>query len=431
MSISSSLNAGVAGLNANAQRLSTISDNIANSGTFGYRRAVTDFHSIVISGGGRYAAGGVRTSTLRLIDERGPLVSTSNPTDIAIAGRGMLPVTTATDVANGGRQRLSLTPTGSFRPDDRGYLTTPSGLVLMGWPADADGRIPAFPRDTAAGLQPVQVGISRLEGLATSRIDLGVNLPATETVAGADGAVQQLAIEYFDNLGASQTLEVTFTPTVPAAGSSNEWRMQIADSASGGAVIAEYTVDFDPTRANGGAILNVATVTGDPYDAATGIIPIAVAGGPIDLDIGRPGQLSKLTQLSNNFSPTSISKNGAPVGNLVNVEVDGAGIVSAVYDTGFTRAIYQIPVADVTNQNALTVGDNQTFTVSSESGPFFLWDAGSGPTGDMIGYAREESTTDVAQELTQLIQTQRAYSSNAKVIQTVDEMLQETTNIKR
>ena len=35
MTISSSLNAGVAGLSANASRLSTISDNIANSNTFG------------------------------------------------------------------------------------------------------------------------------------------------------------------------------------------------------------------------------------------------------------------------------------------------------------------------------------------------------------------------------------------------------------
>ena len=47
------------------------------------------------------------------------------------------------------------------------------------------------------------------------------------------------------------------------------------------------------------------------------------------------------------------------------------------------------------------------------------------------GFAREQSTTDIANELTQLIQTQRAYSSNAKIIQTVDEMLQETTNLKR
>jgi flagellar hook protein FlgE len=73
----------------------------------------------------------------------------------------------------------------------------------------------------------------------------------------------------------------------------------------------------------------------------------------------------------------------------------------------------------------------QTYKVSQDSGNFFLWDAGDGPTGSVESYAREESTVDVAAELTQMIQTQRAYSSNAKVIQTVDEMLQETTNLKR
>ena len=75
--------------------------------------------------------------------------------------------------------------------------------------------------------------------------------------------------------------------------------------------------------------------------------------------------------------------------------------------------------------------DKQVYMPSPESGSFFLWDAGDGPTGDIVAFAREESATDVASELTDMIQTQRAYSSNAKVIQTVDEMLQETTNIKR
>jgi flagellar hook protein FlgE len=51
--------------------------------------------------------------------------------------------------------------------------------------------------------------------------------------------------------------------------------------------------------------------------------------------------------------------------------------------------------------------------------------------GDVVSFALEESATDIAAELTNLIVTQRAYSSSAKVIQTVDEMLQETTNIKR
>ena len=103
----------------------------------------------------------------------------------------------------------------------------------------------------------------------------------------------------------------------------------------------------------------------------------------------------------------------------------------ALFDVGITRTIYQIPLVDVPNPNGLAVLDDQTYSVTTDSGSFFLWDAGDGPTGDLISYAREESATDVAGELTNLIQTQRAYSSNAKVIQTVDEMLQETTNLKR
>ena len=103
----------------------------------------------------------------------------------------------------------------------------------------------------------------------------------------------------------------------------------------------------------------------------------------------------------------------------------------ANYDTGVSRVVYQVPLVDLPNPNGMIAMDRQTYMPSSESGSYFLWNAGEGPTGDILGYAREESATDVAGELTNMIQTQRAYSSNAKVIQTVDEMLQETTNIKR
>ena len=86
---------------------------------------------------------------------------------------------------------------------------------------------------------------------------------------------------------------------------------------------------------------------------------------------------------------------------------------------------------DVPNPNGMMSLDAQTYRPTLDSGPFFLWDAGDGPTGEISGFARQESATDVAGELTSMIQTQRAYSSNAKVIQTVNEMLQETTNIIR
>jgi len=434
MTISSSLNAGVAGLSANASRLATISDNIANSGTFGYKRAVTDFHSMVINGSrGSYSAGGVRATTNRLIDERGSITSTSNVSDLAVRGRGMMPVTTesAIGVGNVGSEFL-LTTTGSFRPDKDGYLRSESGLVLMGWPATPDGTIPGYPRDTATGLEPIRINANQAAGEATTYVDLGINLPATSSQFGSEGFAESLTIAYFDNLGTSEELTVEFTPTVPAAaGSSNEWTMTVRDRASAGAVVGEYILQFDSTRGSGGTLQSVTAVTGGGHDNVTGRVDVTVAGGPLGIGIGQLGQQGGLTQLSDTFAPVSVQKDGNPVGNMTSIDIDANGFVRASFDTGINRVIYQIPLVDVTNFNGLEALDSQTYQVGPNSGSYFLWDAGDGPTGDLLSYALEESATDVAGELTSLIQTQRAYSSNAKVIQTVDEMLQETTNIKR
>jgi flagellar hook protein FlgE len=435
MTISSSLSAGVSGLNANATRLAAISDNIANSSTFGYKRASSDFTSMVITsnrGAGTYSAGGVRASTIRLIDERGDLVGTGSATDLAIAGRGMLPVINEVSLGNAlSDTPLLMTRTGSFRTDADGVMKTDSGLVLLGWAADADGTIPSNPRDTISGLVPVVINTNQTAGDPTSAMNLGVNLPATYTVAGSTAVPPPLSVEYFGNLGTSESLQVTFIPVVPASGSSNQWTMEIRDSASGGALIGEYSLTFDDSRGAGGTLASVSVVSGGAYNAADGTLALTVDGGPMTVGIGRLGDPNGLTQLSDSFAPVSITKNGSPVGNLTTVEVDEKGYVNATYDTGFTRRLYQIPIVDVPNPNGLLSLSNQTYQVSPDSGSFFLWDAGSGPTGSIQGYSREGSKTDVAAELTNLIQTQRAYSSNAKVIQTVDEMLQETTNIKR
>jgi flagellar hook protein FlgE len=435
MTISSSLSAGVAGLNANATRLASISDNIANSSTFGYKRALTDFTSMVITsnrGAGTYSAGGVRASTVRLIEERGDLVGTGNAMDLAIAGRGMLPVINEVSLGNAlSDTPLLMTRTGSFRTDADGVMKTDSGLVLLGWAANADGTFPPNPRDTISGLVPVVINTNQTAGDPTTEMNLGVNLPATYTVAGSTATPPPLSVEYFGNLGTSESLEVTFVPVVPATGSSNQWTMQIRDSASGGTLIGEYGLTFDDSRGAGGTLASVTVISGGAYNPADGTLALTVDGGPMTVGIGRLGDPNGLTQLSDSFAPVSITKNGSPVGNLTTVEVDEKGYVNATYDTGFTRRLYQIPIVDVPNPNGLLSLSNQTYQVSPESGSFFLWDAGSGPTGSIQGYSREGSKTDVAGELTSLIQTQRAYSSNAKVIQTVDEMLQETTNIKR
>lgn len=432
MSLSSSMNAGISGLRSNATRLATISDNIANSATYGYRRANTSFHSMVVGSGiagqGAYSAGGVRTTTLRLVDQGGSLVGTQNSTDIALSGRGFLPVTTSLGAQlEDGTSPLLLTTTGSFRQDAQGYLRDSSGHVLLGWPANPDGSIPPNPRDSIAGLRPVKMDVNQQANLPTSNIRFGANLPASATLPDADGESRVMTVEYFDALGLAQRISVELTPVLTPGSVSNTWQMTLTDSGSG-AALGSFDLVFDDSVGAGGTL---ASVTGNGYDPVTGEIALTIGSQTIQFGIGRIGDGDGLVQRGTTFSPTGIEQDGFGAGDFAGLMIDDNGNLEAVFDQGFRRTLFRIPVVDVPNPNGLTSVNAQAFRVSRDSGPFFLWDAGDGPVGEFVGFALQESATDVAAELTGLIQTQRAYSSNAKVIQTVDEMFQETTNIKR
>lgn len=434
MTISSSLNAGVSGLTANATRLATISDNIANSSTIGYRRSVVDFSSLVLDqNSAAYAAGGVITNAFKDVGEVGSLISTGNATDLAVAGRGFLPVTDAVGaVSNPSERDLLLAPTGSFSTDESGNLRTESGLFLLGWEADSQGNIGNINRSSGVDLVPINIASAQLNAEATTAINLGINLPADLTASTGLGDPVTLPLEYFDTLGRSQTLTLNFTPNIPATGFSNEWSVELLDNSTG-TPTSVGTIDlvFDESAGTAGRILSATPGTGVTYDAATGNAQINLPHGAVDVFIGRPGDTAGLTQLAAPFSPTSVTVDGAPIGNLESIDVDDQGFLQAIYDNGFVRTLFQIPVGDVPNLNGLDAQDGQAFRVSADSGDLFLWDAGRGPVGNIAGFALQESTTDIATELTDLIETQRAYSSNATLVQAVDEILQETTNLRR
>jgi flagellar hook protein FlgE len=174
------------------------------------------------------------------------------------------------------------------------------------------------------------------------------------------------------------------------------------------------------------------TPTLGTYDATTGLVTVTTgAGEALSISVGTPGNNDGLTQFAGGFTPTQVTKNGASFATVAEVELGEDGVLSAVFTNGQRQPIYRIPLVDVVNPDGLTPVDGNAFRLSRESGPMYLWDAGDGPVGKTFGFSLELSTTDVAKELTNLIETQRAYSSNAKVIQTADEMLQETTNLKR
>ncbi|WP_111428261.1 flagellar hook-basal body complex protein [Rhodobacteraceae bacterium DSL-40] len=446
MGISTSMNAGVSGLNANGNKLSTIADNIANSETYGYKRSDMDFSSMTVSaggssgvvGGGRAAlAGGVSTNAIWNIAAKGALEGTSNSTDIAVSGRGMLPVTSlASYQANADDLDLMLTTTGSFHTDKDGYLTTSSGIVLLGWPADTEGNILPAARDTTASLEPVKINLSSVSAVPTENINMYANLPATDTGPDGTGTARMMTLEYFDSLGSAQNLTVSYTPTV-ADPQSNEWTMEIVDEKSGNSV-GTYTITFSDATATAGQVASVVQVDGGAgayttsYDTSTGQLTMELNGQTIMVAIGSDsGGPQYLSQLSSSFSSKGVTHDGSPAGTYQGVTIDENGFIKASYSSGFSKVLYQVPLADVANLDGLSVLDNQCFAVSAASGSLYLWEPGDGPTGTVEGFALELSTTDIATELTDMIRTQRAYSSNAKIIQTVDEMLQETTNLKR
>jgi flagellar hook protein FlgE len=432
MTITSSMNAGIATLNVNSTRLGVIADNIANASTDGFKRGDVDFKAMVNARPTDtvYSAGGVRAITRRAISELGAIEATTNPTDLAVLGRGFLPVgMPGPDIAN---PTVRLMTSASFNADKDGYLRNASGHLLMGWPALANGTVPAYARQSLVDLKPVRVDFNQFVANPTTEINLSYNLPATATQAGAPGEALTSAITYYGNLGSTERLTMTFTPEVPQAGGSNTWRLDIADSASADAIVGSYTLVFANDQGGGGRLASITAIGASPaYDFAEGTTELTVGGGTIRLSLGRDGAVEGLTQLADNFVPVSIRRDGSPVGILNAVEVDGAGNLFAISTEGSRRLIYQVPLLDVPNPNALIAHSDQTYELSRDAGNFFLWTAGQGPTGRIAGFSREQSNADIAQELTHLIRTQRAYSTGAKVVQTADEMLQETNNIKR
>ncbi|MEM6973330.1 MAG: flagellar hook-basal body complex protein [Pseudomonadota bacterium] len=439
MTLSSSLGAGVAGLQVNASRLATISDNIANASTTGYKRADVEFESLIVpNAANSYTAGGVRSNAVRDIATPGTLTATTSALDLAISGNGFLPVTDTIAASEGVlNPPFMLTTTGAFSRDAEGLLTTRTGLALTGWRTNPDGTLPTtVVRTGPDDLEPVRIVPFLNEPIRTSEADLIVNLPSFDTAAGSAGDPYTIQLNYFDPLGSTEQLTATFTPDVATTGQSNAWSLSITDSASTtGTPIGEFDLVFSDATPTAGQIQSLTVTGGGGYTAANGELNVNTASGPIDIFIGglaggtvqRPG----ITQVAGDFVAISVDSDGSSAGALARLELDDAGFLRGVYDNGANIALYQIPVVDVPNQDGLDLGMAQTFSLTTASGNATLYDAGTASVGTIEGFSLQESNVDIARELTQLIQTQRSYSSNATVIRTVDEMLQETTNLKR
>src|SRR4051812_30301885 len=139
MSLYGALSAGVSGLNAQANNLALISDNIANVNTVGFKGSFGEFSTLVTQQSlpNSYAAGGVQFNRISQFDHQGILQSTASPTDVAVAGSGFFVVNTTTGSTSS--DQFLFSRAGSFRTDNQGNLLNTAGYYLQGWPTNPSG----------------------------------------------------------------------------------------------------------------------------------------------------------------------------------------------------------------------------------------------------------------------------------------------------
>lgn len=418
MSLYGVLRTGVSGMNAQSNLLGTVADNIANSGTTGYKRALTEFSSLILqSGYGNYNSGAVVTNVRRTIGEQGSLAYTTSATDLAIQGNGFFVVKDA-----GGMPFL--TRAGSFTVNGaNGDLINAAGFTLMGY--DISNGDPTSVLNGFANLVPVNLSAMTMKATPTTSGSFMVNLPSNAKVETGDTPADNLAtskysakssLVVYDNLGNQITLDVYMTKT---GTSPDQWEYAVynsADAASGGgfpyssAALTTSTLNFD---AQG-------KLTSTPSLSFT--VP---NGQAVTLD------LTGTTQLATDYTPINVAVNGNAPATLAGVTITNDGTVYANYSNGAKAPVFRIPLADVPSPDNLETSDGNVFSTTPGSGNIQLGFPTEGGRGSMVSGALEQSNVDMASELTEMIVAQRDYTANSKVFQTGSELLEVLMNLKR
>lgn len=400
MSLYGMMRTGVSGMNAQANRLSAVADNIANASTVGYKRADAQFSSLVLPNtAGQYNSGSVETNIRYGISDQGGIRPTSSTTDLAIDGNGYFVVSDADGTP-------FLTRAGSFVPDQYGNLVNTSGYYLMGYPADANGNVTTV-ANSFDGLERVNVKQSDLVATPSTSGNFTVNLPSTDTVPATGEFNHKTSLIAYDNLGGKITLDVYFTKT-----GDNTWDVSIKNAADG-VEVGTTTLNFDGTN---GKLLSGGDVAVDLT---------AYNGQSLDLNLGSSKQLAK------DYTISEAVINGQAPSPIKGVDIGKDGSVVALYENGAQKLLYRIPLGTVASPDRMSVISGNVFSPSAESGNIQLGFPEGGGMGKISSGALEESNADIAQELTDMIEAQRSYTANSKVFQTGSELMDVLVNLKR
>ena len=454
MSLFGALFSGVSGLAAQSQAMGIIADNITNVNTTAFKRTTSEFSSLVTGSrtASSFAPGGVQPAVRQLVDTQGLLHVSNSATDLAINGDGFFVVSdiSAPTATTG---QFSFTRAGSFVPDKNGDLKNAAGFFLRGYEV-TDTTKGTITSDRTNLLATKTVNVTNFNGTAqkTTSVKIQANLQSTQAISAqeatynpavsatnmASGTVTpdfKRSVQIFDSQGGSRTLTFAFLKDAAAV---NQWNTEI---------FIEPSTDITPvaphdgqvstglTKFNADGSINFASTTvtltsvSIPFGGTTGTgitTPQTIAIG-----FGTTAKTDGLTQIAGASELVGTDVDGALFGKLNDVTVNDLGVVTANFSNGLQQDIFKLPIATFSNPNGLVQKNGTAFLASNASGDFTLQLAGESGAGTIAPSSLEASSVDLAEEFTDMIVTQRAFSAAGKIITTTEDMLDELVRLKR
>jgi flagellar hook protein FlgE len=401
----------LSGLVASEAQLQTVSNNLANLDTVGYKDQSTSFNDLFAQSSALNGVGDPLQQGLGVVASQtvsnftnGTPTSTGVNSNMAISGNGFFVIQNRSGV----RQ---YTQAGDFTTNSQGQLTDPNGDLVMGYPA-VNGVV-----NNASPLQPLTINQGQVvPASATTSFNFSLNLDAAPSTTGSASTFSNTT-QVFDSLGNPQELSINYTNTGP-----NTWSysVNLPTSATGAAStqLTSGTLTFNSsgqlTSPTGSIAINVPSLS-------DGAAPMTLNWNLND-SAGKP----TITQTSAASGMSNLTQNGYASGTLSNYSVTADGTIEGSFTNGQNLALGQVAMANFANPQGLALVGGNAFQATYAAGVAQIGTAGSGGIGTITGGSIEASNVDVATEFGKMIVAQQAYQANAKTITTMDQLVQTT-----
>jgi len=404
-----SFRVAISGLNAASADLAVTANNIANTGTNGFKGSRVQFaelYSVSATGVSSTASGnGVRVADVAQQFTQGNIDFTDNSLDLAISGQGFFVL------SDNGAQ--AYTRAGAFQVDREGYVVNSTGQRLQAFPPTAQGGF------NTGALEDLRLVTGESPPSATEKVSMVLNLPAnaaqptipTFDATDPDSYNHSSSMTVYDSLGAAHTATVYFNKTAAV----NEWQQRLY--VDGNAVGAPQTLQYSSSGALSSPVGG--QIAFPPYTPATGAAPMALS-----FDFG------DTTQYGQTFTVNSITQDGYTTGRLIGIDTDSSGVVQARFTNGRSQALGQVAMAQFANPNGLQQLGDTNWAETFGSGQALKGQAGGAGLGLVQSGALESSNVDITEQLVNMITAQRNFQANAQMIQTNDSITQTIINIR-